>query len=106
MELRGFEPDTEPAESGSELHRLCSCVVTQVLSVLAICLCVLRDVTSLAAIHFRSAITISGQVELRVTAKVSIPAYSSCPVRVWPGGAQRAYSVARFGGDRSRACSS
>jgi hypothetical protein len=37
-----------------ELQISCPRVVTQVLSVLGICLCVLRDVTSLAVILFRA----------------------------------------------------
>lgn len=47
VELRGFEPGAEPAETAPDLRWLCVHVVTQVLSVLLICLGVLRNVTSL-----------------------------------------------------------
>ena len=48
MELRGFEPLALPAEMGSELQRMVSGVVTQVLRDLQICVGVLRRVTVLA----------------------------------------------------------
>ena len=48
MELRGFEPRTIPAKIVAELHRMFVDVVTRGLSVLRICLGVLRDVASVA----------------------------------------------------------
>ncbi len=47
VELRGFEPRTEPGETGSELRVLSSCVVRPALRMLRICPGMLRDVTVL-----------------------------------------------------------
>ncbi len=47
VELRGFEPRTEPGEMALELRFLSFGVVTRVLRFLRVCVGVLRDVTVL-----------------------------------------------------------
>jgi hypothetical protein len=53
VELRGFEPRTEPGEMALELRFLSFGVVTRVLRFLRICVGVLRDVTVLDRLVWR-----------------------------------------------------
>jgi hypothetical protein len=53
VELRGFEPRTEPGEMALELRILSFGVVTRVLRFLRMCVGVLRDVTVLDRLVWR-----------------------------------------------------